>query len=338
MRRQPKNGWIYIVNDGIEHFIIKDEHMKLIGEKNSLLGYIGLFSLLSFSSVASCQSANKPKIKESKDSFHCIQVPADQLDFFRKQPPVQFWQKVILLTKDSAIVVHKDSRNMMDVISATRLDSLVNCSGLEKTAQCYRDSFGYETCELVKFVRGKREFFDFKKVGPLVDDAKQVFEEIGVNPIYAQWILLIESPNNPRARSVSGAVGHYQLMPFVAKKYGLVVSSGRDDRHDFQLSSMAAAKLMRDYCIPNASRMAMSLGLQPDVDQLWFQLLVMHVYNAGAGNVRKAVAAVGEVRSGEELLLKLWKTQAGAFGNSSQNYSQLALASYINYLDWLKSE
>jgi hypothetical protein len=54
--------------------------------------------------------------------------------------------------------------------------------------------------------------------------------------------------------------------------------------------------------------------------------------------VRKAVAAVGEVKSGEELIMKLWKTQAGAFGNSSQNYSQLALASYINYLDWLRAD
>jgi soluble lytic murein transglycosylase-like protein len=227
---------------------------------------------------------------------------------------------------------------MMDVISAKRLDSLVDYAKLEVTAQCYRDSFGYETCELVKFVRGKREFFDFKKVGPLVDDAKKVFNEIGVNPIYAQLILLIESPNNPRARSISGAVGHYQLMPFVAKKYGLVITSARDDRHDFALSSMAAAKLMRDYCIPNAQRMAVSVGLEPNFDQLWFQLLVMHVYNAGAGNVRKAVAAVGEVKSGEELIMKLWKTQAGAFGNSSQNYSQLALASYINYLDWLRED
>lgn len=304
----------------------------------SWINSIGLLLFVSVSAVASCQTSTKPVPAEPKDSFHCVVVPPQQLDFFRKQPAVQFWQKVILLTKDSAIVVHKDSRNMIDVISAKELDSLVNYARLEQTAQCYRDAFGYETCELVKFVRGKREFFDFKKVGPLVDDAKLIFDEIGVNPIYAQLILLIESPNNPKARSISGAVGHYQLMPFVAKKYGLVVSSGRDDRHDFTLSSMAAAKLMRDYCIPNATRMAVSLGLQPDVDQLWFQLLVMHVYNAGAGNVRKAVASVGEARNGEELIMKLWKTQAGAFGNSSQNYSQLALASYINYLDWLKFE
>lgn len=308
-------------------------------KKRMNIGAWLLAMVLTMTSAASCQNtATRASLGGDKDSFHCIIVPNEQLDFFRKQPPIQFWQKVILLTKDSCIVVHKDSRNMMDVISAKRLDSLVDYSKLEATAQCYRDSFGYETCELVKFVRGKREFFDFKKVGPLVDDAKKVFNEIGVNPIYAQFILLIESPNNPKARSISGAVGHYQLMPFVAKKYGLVISSSRDDRHDFALSSMAAAKLMRDYCIPNAQRMAVSAGLPADLDQLWFQLLVMHVYNAGAGNVRKAVAAVGEVRTGEELIMKLWKTQAGAFGNSSQNYSQLALASYINYLDWLRGE
>lgn len=303
-----------------------------------IMGLNGLWLvlLLSLNTVVSCQSATKQTSSVPSDSFHCVQIPKEQLDFFRQQPPIKFWQKVILLTKDSCIVVHKDSRNMMDVISAKRLDSLVDYSKLEIAAQCYRDSFGYETCELVKFVRGKREFFDFNKVGPLVDDAKKVFDEIGVNPIYAQFILLIESPNNPKARSISGAVGHYQLMPFVAKKYGLVVSGARDDRHDFQLSSMAAAKLMRDYCIPNAQRMAISVRLEPNLDQLWFQLLTMHVYNAGAGNVRKAVAAVGTVRNGEELILKLWKTQAGAFGNSSQNYSQLALASYINYLDWMR--
>lgn len=296
------------------------------------------FVLLNLIFSASCHGELKSGSYIPRDSFHCVRVPSDQLAFFRKQPPIQFWQKVILLTKDSAIVVHKDSRNIMDVISAEALDSLVNHDKLDEMAQCYRDAFRYETCELVKFVRGKREFFDFSKVGKLVDDAKIIFDGLGVNPIYAQWILLIESPNNPEARSNSGAVGHYQLMPFVAKKYGLVVTSGRDDRHDFELSSMAAAKLMRDYCIPNAERVATTVGLNADVNALWFQLLVMHIYNAGAGNVRKAVGAVGPVSRGEELIMKLWKTQAGAFGNSSQNYSQLALASYINYLDWLQQE
>lgn len=286
--------------------------------------------------LAACNQANTPvNLSHPNDTFHIVAVPKAQLTFFEQQPQITFWRSVISLTKDSCIVVHKDSRRMLDVISAEHLDSMVEKNQLDLAAQWYRDKNGYETCELVKFVRGKKEFFDFQKVGPMVDDAKVIFDEYGVNPIYAQFILLIESPNNPKARSISGAVGNYQLMPFVAKKYGLVVSSTRDDRHDFAKSSMAAAKLMKDYCIPNAERMAISIGLEPNHDELWFQLLVMHVYNAGAGNVRKAVQAIGPGKSGGELILKLWKTQAGAFGNSSQNYTQLALASYVNYMYWL---
>ena len=286
--------------------------------------------------LAACNQTNTPvKLSHPNDSFHLVAVSKTQLAFFEQQPQITFWRSVISLTKDSCIVVHKDSRKMLDIISAEHLDSMVEKNQLDLAAQWYRDKNGYETCELVKFVRGKKEFFDFQKVGPMVDDAKIIFDEYGVNPIYAQFILLIESPNNPKARSISGAVGHYQLMPFVAKKYGLVVSSTRDDRHDFAKSSMAAAKLMKDYCIPNAERMAISIGLVPNHDDLWFQLLVMHVYNAGAGNVRKAVQVIGPGKSGEELILKLWKTQAGAFGNSSQNYTQLAMASYVNYMYWL---
>jgi hypothetical protein len=47
---------------------------------------------------------------------------------------------------------------------------------------------------------------------------------------------------------------------------------------------------------------------------------------------------IGSGNSGEELILKLWKTQAGAFGNSSQNYTQLAMASYVNYMYWLNQQ
>ena len=290
--------------------------------------------------LMACYSNGAPKeiVPTGGDTFHIVTVNPKQLDFFERQPQITFWRSVISLSKDSCIVVHKDSRRMLDVISAKILDSIVEKNQLEITAQCYQDKNGYERCEPVKFVRGKKEFFNFQKVGPLVDDAKLIFDEYGVNPIYAQLILLIESPNNPKARSISGAVGHYQLMPFVAKKYGLVVSASRDDRHDFAKSSMAAAKLMRDYCIPNAEKMALSVGLTPNHSDLWFQLLVMHVYNAGAGNVRKAVQMAGPQKNGEELILTLWRTHAGAFGNSSQNYTQLALASYINYMYWLNHQ
>jgi hypothetical protein len=55
----------------------------------------------------------------------------------------------------------------------------------------------------------------------------------------------------------------------------------------------------------------------------------MHVYHAGAGNVHAVVNRIGTVANGEELIQKMWVTSAASFGNSSQNYSQLALAAHL---------
>ncbi|MSP57252.1 MAG: hypothetical protein EXR17_00135 [Flavobacteriaceae bacterium] len=294
-----------------------------------------VFSFL-WINLASCQQTQKNNPKINKDSFSVVKIPKSQLQFFSTTPPVLFWSRVITTSKDSCIVVHKDTRRILKTIGSDCLDTLVKYNKLDSLADWYRNQYNYDSVQVIKFVRGKKDFFDFSKVGILVDDAKKIFELYNVNPIYAQFILLIESPNNPKASSSSGAVGHYQLMPFVAKKYKLVVSKARDDRQDFDKSSMAAAKLLRDYCIPNARNISISIGLSPDENALWFQLLVMHVYNAGAGNVRKAVLFIGHCSDGNELILTLWKTHVGAFGNSSQNYSQLALASYVNYMQWMQ--
>ncbi len=298
--------------------------------------FLPLFLCFLWLNLANCQQTQKNILKINKDSFAVIKIPKSQLQFFSTTPSVLFWIRVINTNKDSCIIVHKESRKILETIGSDCLDTLDKYNKLDSVSDCYRNQYKFDSTQQIKFVRGKKDFFDFSQVGILVDDAKKIFELYNVNPIYAQLILLIESPNNSKASSISGAVGHYQLMPFVAKKYKLVVSKARDDRHDFDKSSMAAAKLLRDYCIPNARNISISIGLSPDENALWFQLLVMHVYNAGAGNVRKAVSYIGQCANGNELILKLWKTQVGAFGNASQNYSQVALASYINYLQWLE--
>ena len=111
-----------------------------------IMGLNGLWLvlLLSLNTGLSCQSATKQTSSVPSDSFHCVQIPKEQLDFFRQQPPIKFWQKVILLTKDSCIVVHKDSRNMMDVISAKQLDSLVDYSKLERSKETYLRCHGQQ--------------------------------------------------------------------------------------------------------------------------------------------------------------------------------------------------
>ena len=64
-------------------------------------------------------------------------------------------------------------------------------------------------------------------------------------------------------------------------------------------------------------------------NELWFRLLVLHVYHAGAGNVRSAMALIDTDIKGMPVIQQLWETEARGFRNASQNYSQLALATLI---------
>jgi hypothetical protein len=64
-------------------------------------------------------------------------------------------------------------------------------------------------------------------------------------------------------------------------------------------------------------------------EELWFRLLVMHIYHAGAYNVQKALYSFAPKEGNMELIYTLWQTQAGRFKSSSQNYSQLVLAAML---------
>jgi hypothetical protein len=64
----------------------------------------------------------------------------------------------------------------------------------------------------------------------------------------------------------------------------------------------------------------------------------MHSYHAGAGNVACALNKINPKTGGQELIIKLWKTEACGFKNESQNYSQLALAALLNFQDLIDAE
>jgi tetratricopeptide (TPR) repeat protein len=64
---------------------------------------------------------------------------------------------------------------------------------------------------------------------------------------------------------------------------------------------------------------------------LWFRLLVMHSYHAGAGNVAGVIRKIKPTEGGMQLIQQVWQTTYGGFKNSSQNYSQLVLAAFNNF-------
>ncbi|HSV87493.1 MAG TPA: LysM peptidoglycan-binding domain-containing protein [Bacteroidales bacterium] len=98
-------------------------------------------------------------------------------------------------------------------------------------------------------------------------------------PLELKYLAVVESALNPTARSRVGATGLWQFMYHTGRMYGLRVTSFVDDRKDVRLSTVAAAEYLRDlYIIYND----------------WF--LALAAYNAGPGNVNRAIRRAGGVK------------------------------------------
>jgi hypothetical protein len=182
--------------------------------------------------------------------------------------------------------------------------------------------------ETILVTFGKNNFYRFDDVYPSIAKGIIAFENQNVDPWYAQAILLIESPGQLQ-KSPAGAYGAFQLMPGVAKAQGLTVNKYQDDRKDFDKSAIAASKLIKRICIPETKKILNEYNIEYLESDLWFRLFVLHVYHAGAGNVRAVMNTIQPQTGGQNLITQMWKTKAGKFGNASQNYSQIALASQL---------
>jgi SAM-dependent methyltransferase len=74
---------------------------------------------------------------------------------------------------------------------------------------------------------------------------ESILREEGL-PAGFSGIAAIESSYRPLAVSPKGAAGIWQLMPETARRYGLLVARGRDERFDPQKSTIAAARYLKD--------------------------------------------------------------------------------------------
>lgn len=243
---------------------------------------------------------------------------------------VRFWKEVINLTGDTCIINIASCRKPIQKISRTDWHRQ---SEMEKS--CFKDSLCSANCltsgtELF-VTAGKGEFYEVKKTLPLISTAIRVFDQNGCDPWFAQTILLIESPGKLKTKSSVGASGPFQLMPSVARRFGLTVSKYRDDRSDIEKSARAAARLIKTTCIPYIRSFLDAKNVSYSETDLWFRLLVLHAYHAGAGNVRCVINTINPTQGGIALMQQVWQTTCGGFKNESQNYSQIALASIANF-------
>lgn len=242
-------------------------------------------------------------------------------------PQPQFWKKIMCLTPDTCIVNIAKNRHVLEKISSDRWIYLSK-ENKKKFRDSIRKRYSLKEDELVYVTTGKNHFYKFDAVYPSISKGIEVFDSLCVDPWYAQSILLIESPGQLK-KSVSGAYGPFQLMPRVARAQGLIVNKTIDERKDFNRSAFGAASLIKNICIPEAKNILNRHHIEYDENDIWFRLLVLHVYHAGAYNVGAVVDKIKPKEGTQELIKNLWQNKAAGFGNCSQNYSQIALAAHL---------
>lgn len=239
----------------------------------------------------------------------------------------QFWLKVMELPPDSMIVNIAKTR---EILFYGKLGTYKTWTDKKKDA--FRDSIrkarGLDSLERIFVTSGKNDYYQFKHAIPSISKGIELFEKFGVDPWYAQAILLIESPGKIRKSNV-GAYGSFQLMKGVARNYGLKITKYVDERKDFDKSAKAASRLIKEVCIPQSKRILDKYKIKYNEKDLWFRLFTMHIYHAGALNVEAVVDQIKPKKGGKELITKMWETSAKGFKNASQNYSQVCLASMI---------
>jgi hypothetical protein len=275
------------------------------------------------------EAYNVVEVAGLHDSINYQFVQNQQLynDGWDKLVQPNFWRTLMTMGDDSALINVGSTRQIIRRVAVKDWNKHTD-AGKDAIRDSVKKHYGLPEEEHVYMTSGKKDFYDFEKVMPSIGQGIKVFNENKVDPFYAQAILLIESPNKMQ-KSPVGAYGSFQIMRKVAISLGLKVNKYVDERKDFDKSAWAAAKLIRTICIPETNKILNEKGIAYNSEDLWYKLLVLHTYHAGAGNVKNAVNLINPKKGDMQLITTLWQTEVGAFRNASQNYSQLALASLL---------
>lgn len=299
-----------------------------------LFGCIGL-SLFPLSGMAQTWINEQIEVKTKNHLTRVMHSDALFMERWVNLPQPQFWRKIMQLSPDSCLVNVARTRQILATLSNTAWSKKTDAEKAAYKAELKRQ-FQVDSSEALYVTTGKSDFYRFHEVFPTLGQGIKVFEDNQVDPWYAQAILLIESPAQLR-KSISGAYGAFQLMPSVAKNYGLTVNASIDERANFSKSAYAASQLLKQSCIPSARKILNQTEISYSEQELGFRLLVMHVYHAGAGNVAAVVKKINPKTTVMDLIQSMWVTSAASFGNNSQNYSQLALAAQWLLHDYIYS-
>jgi hypothetical protein len=301
--------------------------------KITLLSSIALFIFTGSGSVHS--SKNTTTAKNTAHSFntkfvYCHELQTERLDTVAR---TIFWRKLMNTSKDTFVFYASPEKVVLAAFPADTYN-LYSEVQKDKFKDSLRASNGLATDKRIMYAMGRNHFYNVSSVVSDIEKSNVIFKQQGVDPFYAQAILLIESPGK-LAKSTVGAFGPFQLMKSVGLKYGLKINSKIDERGNLEKSAVAACKLISSICIPYTNKMLAKYNMAYCETDLWYRLLVLHVYHAGAGNVAKALNVMQPQVGNMAMIMQLWNTNAGGFQNCSQNYSQVAIASLFELEDYL---
>ncbi len=156
---------------------------------------------------------------------------------------------------------------------------------------------------------GQKDFFieGLKKSTRYLEYMEKIFIARGL-PTELTRLPLVESSFNIEAGSKVGALGIWQLMPAVSKKF-ILVSDQIDERKSPYKATMVAARMFNE-------NYKLLSGSWP---------LVVTAYNHGPGSLRKAVRELGT----DDIGVIIKKYKAGSFGFASENFYSEFLAALI---------
>jgi hypothetical protein len=269
---------------------------------------------------------------------HTILVDSGMFELgWDRLPQVNFWKSLMCIKADSSLISVQGSREILQCVPTRQWNSKPTLER-EYLRDSLKRNLGFSPETRILQTEGRSGYYLVDEVLDHITKSIEVFEENGVDPFYAQAILLIESPGRLSGRSPVGAYGPFQLMPYVGKQYGLRVGGANDERADLERSAYAASMLIKKICVPMTEKMLQNRMICYSTDELWFKMLVMHTYHAGAGNVMAALNQLQPKEGGMELIQQLWRTEAGGFRNASQNYSQIAMAANIRLAEEIRKK
>ncbi len=243
--------------------------------------HILVFSLFSFLSINLLAGETAPA-----DTTHPDQKPAKEFTISADDPVVAMLDSLALLTvfrnieKRAEIPDRSDdfppgfSPEYSDSVYEARIRKLNAYSPIEfeynASVKSYINLYAERRRDLTERVLGLAQLYF-----PLFEEQLDKHNL----PLELKYLAVIESALNPVARSHMGATGLWQFMYGTGKMYGLQVNSMIDDRSDIYKSTIAACEHFVDlYEIYND----------------WN--LVLAAYNAGGGNVNRAIRRAGGVK------------------------------------------